>query len=273
IKSCRFSVSPMFAHLPIRNLCRHWSQCPTHIPLRMVILISFIMSCGRRESPQAAIEHATRMLQRGDFSAAADEAAKGYTSFHSVSSDWAWTFLLLEAHALEWKGLSDKALDILSSEPFPPQSDDLAIRKRWLEASAYIFLDRLPEAEKKIQEMKELCHHVHVAPCEDLRVQGWLEMAHGRFDRAQTLFEQTAASAHARGDSFVEASTLLDLGKSGIQQEHYDQAMEWSDAAYKLAAAIDAVHIAQTALGNEGWAYYKLGEHEKALPLLLNARD
>jgi len=213
------------------------------------------------------------MLQQGNFSAAADEAAKAYSKFHGVSRDWAWTFLLLEAQALEWKGLSDKALDILSSEPSSAQSVDLAIRRRWLEASAYIFLDRLQQAEQKIQEMQDICRNTAVAPCEDLRVQGWLEMARGRFDRAQKLFEQTSTSAHARGDTFVEASTLLDLGKCGIEQEHFDQAMEWSDAAYKLAAAIGAGHIAQTALGNEGWAYYKLGEHEKALPLLLNAKD
>jgi CHAT domain-containing protein len=147
------------------------------------------------------------------------------------------------------------------------------MRKRWLEASAYIFLDRLQQAEQKIQEMQDICTNVAVVSCDDLRVQGWLEMARGRFDRAQNLFEQTATSARARGDTFVEASTLLDLGKCSIEQEHYDQAMEWSDAAYKLAAAIGAGHVAQTALGNEGWAYYKLGEHEKALPLLLNARD
>jgi len=250
-----------------------WSRCAAHIPLGIVVLVSFLLSCGHGESPQTAIDHATRMLQQGNFSAAADEAAKGYSKFRGVSGDWAWTFLLLEAQALEWKGLSEKALDVLTSDPSLPSSADLTIRKRWLEASAYIFLERLPEAEHKVQEMKELCNRTQVAPCEDLRVQGWLEMAHGRFDRAQDLFEQTAALARARGDTFVEASTLLDLAKSGIQQEHYDEAMDWSDNAYKLAAVIDAGHIAQTALGNEGWAYYKLGEHEKALPLLLNARD
>jgi CHAT domain-containing protein len=57
-----------------------------------------------------------------------------------------------------------------------------------------------------------------------------------------------------------------------LQQEHYDEMMDWSNAAYKLSAAIGAERIAQTALGNEGWAYYKLGEHEKALNLLLDAR-
>ena len=237
-----------------------------------MLALSVLMSCWRRD-PQAVLDRGTRMLQQGNFSAAVEEAAKGYSTYHSLDRDWAWRFLLLEVQGLEWKGLSDKALDVLASDPVPPNSNDLAIRKKWLEASAYIFLERFSEAEKEVREMKEICSRTPVASCEDLRVQGWIEMARGRFDEAQDLFEKTVTSAHARGDAFVEASTLLDLAKSGIQQEHYDQAMEWSDAAYKLAAAIGAGHIAQTALGNEGWAYYKLGEHERALPLLLNARE
>jgi CHAT domain-containing protein len=239
----------------------------------VLLLIVGILSCGRRGDPQAVLDHATRMLQQGNLSAAVDEAGKGYTRFRGISADWAWKFLLLQADALEWSGLSDKALEVLTSDLLPPKANDLAIGRIWLEASAYIFLERLPEAEQKLQEMKELCSRAQVARCEDLRVQGWLEMARGRFQRAQELFVQTAASARARRDGFLEASTYLDLGKSSLLQEHYDQTMEWSEAAFNLAASIDAGHIVQTALGNEGWAYYKLGEHEKALPLLLNARD
>ncbi len=66
---------------------------------------------------------------------------------------------------------------------------------------------------------------------------------------------------------------MLSLGWSALQQEHFDQSMDWSDIAYKRALAIDAENIAQTALGNEGWAYYKLGEPEKALGLFIDARQ
>ena len=260
----------MSTHSPSR--APQWRRLPTR-SLAAVILISSLLSCGRRGNPQAVLDHATRTFQQGNFSLAVDEAAKGYKKFRPLSSDWAWKFLLLEADALEWKGLSDKALETLNSDQVAPKSDDLVIRKWWLEASAYIFLERFTEAEQKVQDMKDLCNRSPATACEDLRVQGWLEMARGEFDSAQSLFEHTVASAHTRGNTFLEAITLLDLGKSAIQQEHYDQAMEWSDAAYKLAVVINAGHVAQTALGNEGWAYYKLGEHEKALPLLLSARD
>ncbi|HTT22059.1 MAG TPA: CHAT domain-containing protein [Candidatus Sulfotelmatobacter sp.] len=219
------------------------------------------------------LDQATQLLRQGNLTAAIDEAAKGYTRFHALSSDWAWRFLLLQADALEWKGLSEKALEVLVSYPSPPTSDDLVVRKQWLEASAYISLQRLGEAQQKVRELEELCRSSMVIHCEDLRVQGWLEMARGRFDRAHALFEQTVAAAHARHDGFVEASTLLDLGMSGLQQEHFDESMEWSDSAYKRALAIDAGHIAQIAVGNEGWAYYKLGDPEKALALLVDARE
>ncbi len=94
----------------------------------------------------------------------------------------------------------------------------------------------------------------------------------GSFPDAENAFQQALALARSEKDQFAEANALLSLGWSALQQEHYDQTMEWSDAAYKSAVAIDADHITQSALGNEGWAYYKLGEPEKALSLFLDAQ-
>ena len=97
-------------------------------------------------------------------------------------------------------------------------------------------------------------------------------MERGSFPEAESAFQQALELGRSEKDQFAEANALLSLGWSALQQEHYDQTMEWSDAAYKSAVAIDADHITQSALGNEGWAYYKLGEPEKALSLLLDAQ-
>jgi len=98
-----------------------------------------------------------------------------------------------------------------------------------------------------------------------------MEMSRGKFDVAHSLFEQALAMARENRNSFKEATALLDLGWSALQQEHYDESMEWSNMAYKLAVAIQAERTAQTALGNEGWASYKLGEYDKALGQFLEA--
>ena len=56
-----------------------------------------------------------------------------------------------------------------------------------------------------------------------------------------------------------------------MQEQHYDEAIERTDAAYRIAAALDAGTIATKALGNLGWAYYNLGDAEKSLQLSLEA--
>ncbi len=93
----------------------------------------------------------------------------------------------------------------------------------------------------------------------------------GRFLQAQRLFEKALSVARTHGDRFREADALMNLGWSALQQEHYDATLDWSDAAYRISTEIDSQDLAQNALGNVGWAYYKLGEPEKAESLFLEA--
>ncbi len=237
----------------------------------LILLLVCFSDCNHRKDPQAAYNHAIETSQHGDLAAATKETESGYKEFHEISADWAWKFRILEANVLTWRGMSDRVLTVLGSESAPPPSDDVKAQKAWLEASALTSLDRFTEAEQKLVEVGRLCTASDHPTCADLRAQGWLEAARGHFRQAQGLFEQTVASARTRGDRFLEASTLLDLTSSALRQEHFDEAQDWSDAAYKLSVAIDARHVAQTAQGNQGWAYYKLGEPEKALPLFLGA--
>jgi tetratricopeptide (TPR) repeat protein len=97
-------------------------------------------------------------------------------------------------------------------------------------------------------------------------------MQRGEFAEAQRIFNRALNSVRARGDRFVEANALLDLNWAALQQEHFDEAVDWSDAASRLGAAIDAGYVTQTALGNLGWANYRLGESEKAFGLFEDAR-
>ena len=209
----------------------------------------------------------------GQVEQAEQEAAAGYQQFHDRGSEWAWKFLLLQAEALAWRGMSDRILPLIAVEKTAP-SGDLAIRKARIESSAYTALNRFQEADRKLQDAEQLCGISKSSDCTGVTLErGFMEMSRGKFEVARGLFGRALAAARERRDSFKEASALLDLGWAALQQEHYDETMDWSNAAYKLAAAIGAERIAQTALGNEGWAYYKVGEHEKALDLLLEARN
>jgi len=98
-------------------------------------------------------------------------------------------------------------------------------------------------------------------------------MAMGHFDKAELLFGKTLTSARARKNHFLEANALLALSGAALQQEHFDDALNWAATAYQQSSAINAESVAQVALGNEGWAYYRLGESEKAFGLFLEARN
>jgi CHAT domain-containing protein len=210
---------------------------------------------------------------RGDLVRAQMEAKQGYSDFQARGTEWGWRFRILEADVLMWRGMSDQVLEVLASGLAKPVSNDLLVKKQLLEASALTSLHRFPEAEQKLGEARRLCATADYPACTDSRAQGWLEAAHGRFDQAQLHFEKTVAEAHKRGDKYLEASALLDLTSSALEQEHFDEALDWSNLAHRLAVTIDAGQIAQTSLGNQGWAYYKLGEPEKALGLFVEAKN
>ncbi|HUN88060.1 MAG TPA: CHAT domain-containing protein [Terriglobales bacterium] len=214
-----------------------------------------------------------RAFRNGDVAEAEKEAEAGYSQFHSRGADWAWKFLLLRADALAWRGMNEQVLVLLASEKTQPPND-LTIRKTRVEGAAYAAIHRFGEAELKFGDAEKLCRNSISADCTDVLLErGLMEMNRGDFIAAKNCFGQALTLARENGNSFKEANALMDLGWSALQQEHYDETMDWSDAAYKHAAMIDAGHIAQNALGNEGWAFYKLGDYEKALALFLEARD
>ena len=237
------------------------------------MLLFVFSSCDRQIDPQTAFDHAMRAFNVGQVEQAEREAATAYTRFHARGPEWAWKFLLLQAEALAWRGMNDRILPLIATESTTPPGD-LAIRKERIESSAYTAAHRFQEAEQKLQKAEQLCGNSKSTDCIGVTLEhGFLEMNWGKFDAARVLFESALTSAREQRDFFREASALLDLGWSALQQEHYDETMDWSNAAYKLAARIQAERIAQTALGNEGWAYYKMGEHERALDLLLEAKN
>jgi CHAT domain-containing protein len=170
--------------------------------------------------------------------------------------------------------MNDRVLALLASESAPPPSDELTVRKKRLEGLAYADLHRFTEAEQKLGQAEQMCAASYHPPCVDVALaRGELEMERGRFGQAQLAFEQALTRARAGSNAYGEANALLSLSWAALQQEHFDEALDWSNGAYRQSIAVDATAISQVALGNQGWAYYRLGEPEKALGLLLEAKE
>ncbi|HVT98324.1 MAG TPA: hypothetical protein VHE33_12530, partial [Acidobacteriaceae bacterium] len=69
----------------------------------------------------------------------------------------------------------------------------------------------------------------------------------------------------------MESNALLNLGFASLGGEHYDEALDWSRLAYQEAESLGAEDLAQRASGNIGWAYFQLGDSDRAQELFADA--
>ncbi|HEY6769316.1 MAG TPA: CHAT domain-containing tetratricopeptide repeat protein [Candidatus Sulfotelmatobacter sp.] len=244
------------------------------IPRLVAVMFAVVFAsvCSRHRNPQTSYDHAVQTFRHGNMAAAADEAQMGYEKFHSVGAEWAWKFTILKARVLYRRGMNEEVLKVLASEPAAPPSGELAVQRLRWEGLAYVSLHRFLEAEQKFGEAELMCRASDSPDCAAVIYgRGTLEMERGRYSQAQRLFESVLASAHADGDPSREANALLDLSWSANEQTHFDEALDWADAARQIAVSQNFAGVRERALGDIGWAYYKLGDPEKAERMFIEA--
>ena len=216
-------------------------------------------------------DRAYRSLLRGELEQAQTEAESGCSRFQS-SPTWNWKFRTIEAEALLRRGMSQKALTVLEDQTTIPDDKSLVVEILSVKGVAYARLHSFTEADRSIDQAENLCRLQSELTCGSMiRAQGIVALERGQLTLARMFFERSRSFAQANGDRFLEASALLNLSAYSLKEEHFDEAADLSDSAYQSATAIDAKSIAIKALGNLGWAYYRLGDSERALQLSLEA--
>ena len=154
----------------------------------------------------------------------------------------------------------------------PLQNTDLDLQKQGLEGLASARLHRYSDAEDKLLPAIQRCGSTDCAVLGELLAdRGFLEVEKGNFRAAEIAFEKVLELARREHDTFLEARALLQLSYASLQQEHFDESIDWSTRAYNIAQKLDAQLILLNAVGNLGWAHYKTGDLEGALESLLQA--
>jgi CHAT domain-containing protein len=149
----------------------------------------------------------------------------------------------------------------------------MTVEKERLEAVAYAVVGNFGRAEASLSVAEQSCSSATYPVCARiLAVRGWVELEHGNFGHAQELYEQARALAHSRKDEFQEANALLSLSRAALEQTHFDQALVWSDACTQISITQGFADLSQSALGNMGWAYFKLGDPERAQQMFSEAK-
>jgi CHAT domain-containing protein/Tfp pilus assembly protein PilF len=180
---------------------------------------------------------------------------------------WAWKFRLLEAKAYIWQGSNEEAVRLLNVElPVSLASGDLEIEYRMLRGMALARLGKPEVATQELQQAMAICDRTQ-SPLKG-ELFNYIAAVHiqvGELEDADSLLRQGLRLTHPEPDKYQQAVFRLNLTFAALRRERYDEALYWSKASAEIARSINAQLVLEKDLGNVGWAYYKLGEPERAL--------
>jgi CHAT domain-containing protein/Tfp pilus assembly protein PilF len=233
------------------------------------------VSCGDRHGPpQAMFDHAYNAFLHGESKQSQDEAVQGYLQLRSSSPEWASKFLILEAKAILARGQFEDVLKLLESHPLPSDRADFEISVLTLAGVANVHLRNLSESQRLLNEAEKLCGVSATESCGDLlQARGVLADEQGQSGNAEELYQQSLTFARSHHDSYLESTSLLNLGNESLNEGRFDEAIDRSETAYRFAEGTYAKIPELVAQGNIGWAYYRLGDSEKASELFTESED
>ena len=211
----------------------------------------------------------------GDLPGSQSAADQAVARFAGRDPAWEWKFRILEAGIRINQGKNAEALALLQS-PLPASlaSPDYAIQRYSFRGVALARLGNLADGEKEVQQALTLSAETHSSfRAEACIAAGVVDIELNKLTEAASVLREGRQSAHARGDTFLEARMLSNLSVVALHQERYDDALEALTAATELARSIDAKAMLENTLGNTGWAYHELGDHERARANFAEASD
>jgi CHAT domain-containing protein len=240
--------------------------------LAFALLAVFPLKDARPVSARADYDAARQLFLHGYLAESQQKAEQGYKTFAHSEPMWSAKFELLEAEAMVWRGMYDDSLRLLASFNVAPDESETSIRRLTIESVALTHQEQLDAAAQRLAAAERLCERTAISACgEVIRARGVLEIWRGHFPEAKKSFNQSLDFATLHRDRWLEAGSLLNLGGVALREEHFDEALDWSKAAYRIATALGAEDLAQVASGNLGWAYLRLGDTEQSLSLFREA--
>jgi CHAT domain-containing protein/Tfp pilus assembly protein PilF len=212
--------------------------------------------------------HANQAYLHGELEQSQDEASRAYRRFQNSNPGWAWKFLILEAKAALDRGHFEEVLKLLNSQPLPSDRPELAIPVLTLAGEANVNLHHFSDAQRLLSDAEKRCSASIVDSCGDvLQARGVMAIEQGQPATGEEMHELSLEFARSHHDRYLESISLLNLGDESLSEGRFDEAIDRSQAAHKVANDIGARIPELVAQGNMGWAYYRLGDSEKALQL------
>lgn len=235
-------------------------------------MLLLVCSGDRMLSPAEQFGNVRQLFQRGHLTASEQMAGEWAERYRALNPDWSTKFKILRAESAAWRGRSQEVLLDLSSGVAPSANqDDLA--RRWsLLAAANAHLHRNTDAAEDLSLADAFCTLKERPVCAHvLDAHAAFEAEQGKTAQAYGFYLQELAVARKFQDRFGEATAVMNLAGTCLAEERYDEAIDWLNASNEIASSLHAEDILLTNTGNLGWAYYSLGDRERAFSLFQDA--
>jgi CHAT domain-containing protein len=227
---------------------------------------------SRPGGAQAAYDHAWRLFQSGYLAMSQQEAESGFKQYQASDPALAARYQLLQADSMLFRGMYEDALHVLSAYPDSATPDNGSVEKIAIEAVALTRQQQERAADQRIAQAETICGAADFPSCGDvLAARAILEAKIGHLTQARDSFLRALTFAREHRDQWLQVSSYVNLGYMALQVDHFDEAVDWSRSAYQTASALGFQNLAQNAAGNLGWAYFELGDDERALGQFLAA--
>ena len=230
---------------------------------------------GNLLRPETAYRNAESKFQHGDLIGASQESDAAYKELSGRSPEWAWRFRVLEAEILVWRGLSADAVQLLQVQLAPEfRTTDIGVRREIVLGLAESSLQKFIEAERNFDEAEHLARQYEPDLMGELFLaRGNLSLVRGDLSAAESAYLQSLRFSQEKKQSFLTLKSLGSLGWVSMEEEHYDESIDWDTKALELSRTFGARVATEKVLGNMGRSFYKMGDFDRALSLLTEAKN
>ena len=214
-------------------------------------------------------------LNRGDLQGAAAEVENALRRSSSPHSEWYWRFTSLKAEILVRMHLNTEALELLKPDlPAFLAKTDVAVWRKLTQGTAHCYLSEFDSSGQLLAQAETLAKAEHPELLGEVALRmGTLAYWRGDSGAAESEYHAALQISREQKQPFLETAALGSLGLVTIKREHYDESIEWNQAALRLSRTIGAQSSTARILGNLGWSYFVMGDYENALDLAEQAEE
>ncbi|MFI5059603.1 MAG: CHAT domain-containing protein [Candidatus Acidiferrales bacterium] len=219
-------------------------------------------------------DQAWSYLNRGELNRALDLVDSRLRIVSPPEGYWYWKLIALKAEILLRERRTKDALVLLQPDlPAGLAGSDVDLWRKMTLGIANAYTLNYAQSKKLLDDAEILAKAKHPEFLGEVVLrEGTLALTKSEYEVASSQYRIALQLAKDEKNPFLEAASLGSLGLVAARQEHYDESIEWNRRALERAVTIDAKSSVARILGNLGWSYREMGDYERALDLLGQAR-